>query len=325
MKKIATLGQMHDDGLKLLKNYKYSIVNISDYSNNNLKDKLKDVDAIALRTVKLTKDILKECKSLKIVARHGVGYDNVDLNYLNKEKIALAITGSANAVTVAEHVMTMFLNLCKHSKTSDQIVRSGQFDKKASMQKDMLELYKKNIFIIGFGRIGKTLAKRCVGFESNVFVYDPYIEPNIIKAENYFPVSFEEGIKIADFISVHLPLNEKTKYLITKKEFSKMKKTCIIVNTARGGIIKEEDLLWALKNHIIHSAGLDVFEQEPPNKNNPLFNLNNLILSPHSAALTLECRKRMSVETCSNILNYLSKSPNLRLSNIVNREILSFN
>ena len=103
-----------------------------------------------------------------------------------------------------------------------------------------------------------------------------------------------------------------------------MKKTCIIVNTARGGIIKEEDLLWALKNHIIHSAGLDVFEQEPPNKNNPLFNLNNIILSPHSAALTLECRKRMSVETCSNILNYLSKSPNLRLSNIVNREILNF-
>jgi D-3-phosphoglycerate dehydrogenase len=145
----------------------------------------------------------------------------------------------------------------------------------------------------------------------------------MIKANNYFPISFDEGIKIADFISVHLPLNEKTKYLITKKELSKMKKTCIIVNTARGGIIKEEDLFWALKNNVIHSAGLDVFEQEPPKKNDPLFALDNLILSPHSAALTLECRKRMAVETCSNILYYLNRSSDLILSNIVNKDILN--
>ena len=124
---------------------------------------------------------------------------------------------------------------------------------------------------------------------------------------------------------MHVPLNEKTKYLITKKELSKMKKNCILVNTARGGIIKEDDLVWALQNQIIHSAGLDVFEQEPPNKNNPLFLLNNVILSPHNAALTLECSKRMGVETCENIVNYLNKNSNLNLSNIVNKDILGLN
>ena len=323
MPKVALMGKIHKDGLQILEDSQFNFIEITDYSYNNLRKELTDVNAIALRTAKLPQAILQECKSLKIVARHGVGYDNVDLNYLNKNKIALAVTGSSNAVTVAEHVMSMFLNLCKLSKTSDQLVRSGQFDSKASMQKDMLELYKRNIFIIGFGRIGKTLAKRCMAFESNIFVYDPYIESNTIKAHNCTPVSFDEGIKIADFISLHLPINEKTKYLITKKELSQMKKTCILVNTARGGIINEDDLAWALQNQEIHSAGLDVFEQEPPKEKNPLFALDNLILSPHSAALTLECRKRMAVETCSNILYYLNKSSDLILSNIVNKDILN--
>ena len=203
--------------VKELEDSKFNIIEISNFSYDNLRKELNNVEAIALRMAELPREILQECKSLKIVSRHGVGYDNVDLNYLNKEKIALAITGTANAVTVAEHVMAMFLNLCKLSKTSDQLVRSGQFDSKASMQKDMLELYKRNIFIIGFGRIGKTLAKRCIAFESNIFVYDPYIESNTIKAHNCTPVSFDEGIKIADFVSLHLPINEKTKYLISKK------------------------------------------------------------------------------------------------------------
>lgn len=322
MPKVALMGQIHEDGLKILEDSKFNFIEITDYAYNNLRKELKDVSAIAIRTAELSQTILQECKSLKIVSRHGVGYDNVDLNYLNKEKIALAITGTANAVTVAEHVMSMFFCLCKNSKISDQLVRIGKFNHKKSLQ-DTLELYQKNILIIGFGRIGQTLAKRCNSFETRVYVYDPYVESKFIKENNCFPISFETGIKIADFISLHLPINEKTKYLITKKELSKMKKTCILVNTARGGIIKEDDLVWALQNKVIHSAGLDVFEQEPPNENDLLFKLNNLILSPHNAALTLECRQRMAVETCSNIVNYLNRSSDLVLNNIVNKEILN--
>jgi len=138
MQKVALMGEIHSDGLKILEDSKCKIIEITNYSSENLIKELTDVGAIALRTAELPSEILQECKSLKIVSRHGVGYDNVDLNYLNKNKIALAVTGSSNAVTVAEHVMAMFLNLCKLSKTSDQLVRSGQFDSKASLQKDML-------------------------------------------------------------------------------------------------------------------------------------------------------------------------------------------
>ena len=322
MIKIATLGNIHDEGLKILRESNYEIVDISDFSIGNLKKCLTEVDAIAIRTAKLTGDILETCNSLKVVSRHGVGFDNVDLDYLNQNKIALAITGSSNAMTVSEHVITMFLNLCKQSKLADQLVREGNF-RERNFMKETLEIYKKNILILGFGRIGKELAKRCKGFESQIYVCDPYIKSKEITDLKCIPVSFSKGIKIADFISIHLPLNKETEYLFSKKEFIQMKKNCILVNTSRGGIIKEDDLIWALNNQIIHSAGLDVFEKEPPEINNPLFKIKNLILSPHNAALTSECKKRMGVETCNNIVNFLEKKPELNLYNIINKNKLN--
>ena len=324
MKKVALIGEVHEEGLKILKDNNFSLINVNDYSENNLTKTLKDVDAIALRTAELNETVLQNCHSLKIVSRHGVGYDNVDLNYLNKEKIALAITGSANAITVAEHVMSMFLYLCKLTNISDQLVKDGKFNHRKSMQ-DTIELYKKNIFIIGFGRIGKALAKRCQGFEANVYIFDPLVHPDIIEQHECKTVKLDEGLQLADFISIHSPLNKNTKHLIAKNELSKMKKTCVLVNTSRGGIIKENDLIWALNNNIIKSAGLDVFEKEPPDPNNPLFKLENVVLSPHNAALTIECTRRMGIETCKNIADYLNKSPNLVLKNLVNKDILNLN
>ena len=130
MTKIAIMGTIHSDGLIFLKNQGYNILEIVDFSEEKLKSNLKDVDGIVLRTAKLSKDVLQNCKKLKIVSRHGVGYDNVDLNTINIQKIALAITGSSNAVSVAEYVMAMFLNLCRLIKQSDQLVRDGKFKEK---------------------------------------------------------------------------------------------------------------------------------------------------------------------------------------------------
>ena len=305
MMKIAAMGPIHSDGLSILEKNGCDVFEVTDFSSDSLIAKLQDVDGIALRTAKLTKDVLKKCHKLKIVSRHGVGYDNVDLNYLNEKKIALAITGTANAVTVAEHVMAMFLNVCKIIKQSDRLVRDGKFTEKSSLP-DFFELYEKNIFILGFGRIGKALAKRCLGFDTKVYVYDPFIDISIIKENNCIPVDFDEGLYIADFISVHMPLNEKTKNMIAKNQLMMMKKTCILVNTSRGGIVNEQDLIWALTNKEIYGAGTDVYEQEPPSIDNPLFKLDNIILTPHIAGLTLECRKRMAIETCENVLHYLN-------------------
>ena len=145
--KIATMGPLHSDGLSVLEKNDCDVFEVTNFSSDSLIAKLQDVDGIALRTAKLTKDVLEKCHKLKIVSRHGVGYDNVDLNYLNEKKIALALTGTANAVTVAEHVMAMFFNICKIIKQSDRLVRDGKFTEKSSLP-DFFELYEKNIFII---------------------------------------------------------------------------------------------------------------------------------------------------------------------------------
>ena len=324
MKKIAIYGKIHSDGIDILKKNKCNIIFIDQETTekSKLKEKLKDVDAISIRTSKLHEEILKECHCLKIVSRHGVGYDNIDLNFLNTNRIVLAIAGTSNAVSVSEHVIAMFLYLCKNINQSDKLVKNFKFIEKKSLP-DFFEIYRKNILILGFGRIGQALSKRCLGFEAKVYVYDPFIDELIIKKNGCNPIDFKSGLKLADFISIHIPLNKETKNLIAKKELSIMKKNCIIVNTARGGIINENDLALALNNKKIFGAGLDVFEKEPPDKKNPLLKLDNIVLTPHSAALTLECRKRMAIETCENIVYYLNDNPNLNLENIVNRKKLN--
>jgi D-3-phosphoglycerate dehydrogenase len=322
MKKVAMIGSIHEDGWKILEEENCEVFEINDFSKKNLIEQLCDVDGIALRTAQLDEEILRKCPKLKIVARHGVGYDSVDLNYLNQNKQALAVTGTSNAVSVAEHVMTMFLCLIKQINKSDNFVKSGKFTEKNELP-DFFELYKKNILILGFGRIGQALARRCLGFEANIYVCDPFVDQTTIESKNCRKIGFDEGLSIADFISIHMPLNNETNKLISKDQFLLMKKECILINTARGGIINEEALVWALKNKKIYGAGLDVFETEPPSNNNPLLELDNVLLTPHNAALTLECRKRMAVETCQNILYYLNDHAKLNKNNIVNRKELN--
>ena len=322
MSKIAIIGQIHEDGWEILKKQHNDVFDIKDFSKENLIKELKGVDAVALRTTILNEDVLQHCPQIKIISRHGVGYNNVDLNYLNKHKQALAVTGTSNAVSVAEHVMTMFLYLAKKINKSDTLVRTNEFMNKSSIG-NFFELYQKNILILGFGRIGQAVAKRCKGFDVNILVYDPFVDKEIIQKNDYRKVNFDDGIKEADFITIHIPLSDQTKNLISKKEFEQMKNNAIIVNTARGGIINEEDLYWALKNKKIYGAGTDVFEIEPPNTDNPLFTLDNILLSPHNAALTLECRKRMAIETAENILYYLEDHSKLNKQNIINRKILN--
>ena len=319
--KIGIVGEVHPDGYKIFeeKNIEYFVTHTTD--EDRLRTELIDVNGIVIRTAELNENILSGLTKLKIVARHGVGYDNVDTKYLNRNKIALAITGKANATSVSEHVMTMMLCLTKNIFESDKLVKLGKFKEKRNLP-NFFELYNKNILILGFGRIGRTLSKRCLGFEMKVYVYDPFVSDKEIRDLNCIPIDKEEGFKIADYISIHLPLNSETKNLITSNQFKIFKSNLILINTARGGIINEDDLYDALKNKKIFGAGIDVFEKEPPTENNKLFFLNNILLTPHNAALTLECRKRMSVEACQNVVNFLTKNHDLNKSNIVNLDIL---
>jgi len=319
--KIGLVGSIHELGWEVLRSQEHSIIEVTDVSTSNLKKELADVSGIVLRTAQMPNEVIDACPNLKIIARHGVGYDNVDLSYLNKKRIALGVTGTANAVSVAEHVMTFFLQLTKNIYLADELTRKGKFQEKGNLP-SFFELYQKNVFILGFGRIGQAVAKRCLGFEMNVYVYDPYVSKDTIEKTGCHSILIEEGFKLADFVSVHLPLNDETKNFINAKSFQEMKDSCVIVNTARGGIINEQDLYQALKDKKLRAAGLDVYEQEPPPSDHPLFDLSNVLLTPHNAALTLECRMRMAVEVCETVSFYLKNKEKLNLQNIINRKEL---
>ena len=319
--KVAVLGKVDPKGLSFLKENEFKVIEIENFEIQNLKEQLKDVDGILLRTTRLDKEILQHCDNLKIISRHGVGYDNVDLDFLNENKIALCITSTSNAVSVAEHVLSFFIYLTKNLSLSDSLVKEGNFEKRSQLP-NFFELYKKKVLIIGFGRIGKEVAKRCLGFDMEVYVYDPFLDNEIIIRNQCIPIEKNQGLAIADFITIHLPLNGDTKNFISQTELNVMKKNSILVNTSRGGIVNENDLCIALESKKIQGAGMDVFVSEPPESNHPFFKLDNILLTPHNAALTLECRERMSLEASQNIVFFLNNMSELNVENLVNKKYL---
>ena len=222
----------------------------------------------------------------------------------SQEKIILSITANANATTVAEHAFFMMLSISKGFDTYDKTVKEGKFANRNNLKMSK-ELSNKNILITGFGRVGKNLMKKCVGFDMNIFVYDPFIDEKIVENLGGKKVdNFQNTIKEMDYVSLHVPLTDKTKNLINIKVLSTMKKNSIIINASRGGVINENDLNEALNKSMIFGAGLDVFEEEPPNPNNPLLKNKNVLLSPHAATFTEECKERMGKETIQNIIDF---------------------
>ena len=303
--KIAVIEEIHKDGLNLLDShpdFEYEL--ITDISESNLIKKLPNFDACTLRVSKLDEKILKHCNKLKAISRHGVGIDNVDLDYIKKNNISLLITATANAVAVAEHVISMFLSISKSISKYDEEVRKGNFKLNAD-KIQTFELLNKNILIAGFGRIGRKLISRCLAFDAKVYIYDPYVDEKIIKEFGGIKVDkIEIGLKNADYVSLHMPLTNETKNLINYSVLKTMKKNSIIINTARGGIINEQELDKALNEGLIFGAALDVFSKEPVEKDNPLLKNKKVILSPHSATFTDECTSRMGIETTKNIIDF---------------------
>ena len=305
MKKILIIQDIDNKGKELLSNhpdYEFEVIN--DVNDPELKKKIIDCDGASLRTSKLPGEIINLGKKLKIISRHGVGYDNIDLETCKKKDITIAITATANAVAVAEHVMFMLLNISKGKNMYDDCVKNGNFTDRNKLPKTQ-EIWGKNILIAGFGRIGQSLIKRCLGFEMNVFVYDPFVSSEKIESLGGKKIEdFKDSVKIMDALSLHMPLNDETKNMINLDLLKTMKKNCIIINAARGGIINENDLNNALNDNLIFGAGLDVFETEPPKNDNPLLKNDKVFLSPHTAAFTEECMIRMAKETTQNIIDF---------------------
>ena len=318
MKKVLVLGKVHKAGIKYLKDLSYQVDEASD-QDDDYKNILSLYDALIVKMTKVDQEFIDLSKNLKIIARHGVGYNNVDLNVINRRKIPLFIIGDVNSTSVAEHTFGLIINIAKKINYYDTEVRSNNFEIRNSF--NSRDLNKKNILIFGYGRIGKKIADICSFFNMNVFVYDKFLNLENLSKNIKVVTDIKENLNIYDFISLHIPFNNSEKALIDKTFLNKLKNDCAIINTSRGDLIDEKDLINHLKENNNFYAGLDVFNPEPPSSDNELFKLNNTILTPHSAAYTDECLAEMSLHCAINIENFFKGK--IDQSRLINKEIYS--
>ena len=320
MPHLLIAGKIHDDGIALLKaakgvTYDY----VTEISHDSYAPLIEKADGLVVRTQPVPALTIAQGKNLKIVSRHGVGYDAVDVPALNARGIPLAIIGDVNSRPVAEHAMMLMLALAKKVRAYDTATRVGPWGYRNSFE--AIELHEKNLLVVGFGRIGRHVAKMASGFGMTIYAFDPFQSNDAIKAGGAEPVTdLKTGLALADFVSVHVPMSGG-KAVIGSEELACMKKSALIVNTARGGLIDENALHAALQSGQIAGAGIDVFLEEPPPADHPLFASEKVILSPHSASLTAESAIRMAVMSVKNALDYFDAK--LDPAFVVNRDHLS--
>lgn len=260
---------------------------------NNYLDEMKDADALIVRIAKCDGHAIENSPNLKVIGRTGVGYDSVDVRTATAHGIPVVITPGANNRSVAEHAVAMMFALSKNLVEAQQEMCKGNWEIRGA--KKAFELEGKTIGILGLGAIGRETAKICEGCGMKVAAYDPFLSKE--QVEGYGAVyyeNYEDLLKVSDVVSIHVPLTDETKNMISKKQLTEMKKTALIINCSRGGIINETDLVEALKAGEIAGAGTDVFCSEPPKTDDPLLNCPNLIVSPHSAAQTREAVIKMA-------------------------------
>ena len=304
MPHILVAGRIHEQGLDVLKNAKGITFDVVDeVSRESYLPLLPKADALLIRTQPLDKAAIATAPNLKIVSRHGVGYDAVDVETLNTRKIPLCIVGDVNSRAVAEHTLMLMLSAARRAVAHDQATRTG--DWKIRNAFGTIELDGKTLLVMGLGRIGRRVAALAQAFGMKILGLDPMVPPSAMKDLGITPATdLLSALKIADYVTLHVPLIGG-KPVIGAEELALMKPTAILINAARGGLIDEAALDEALKSRNLYGAGLDVFAVEPPG-NNPLLSNPYVTVSPHSAGLTAECAARMGVSSAQNILNYFA-------------------
>lgn len=270
-----------------------------EYINNN------KAQAIITRVERITRHIIESCKTLKVIGQHGAGFDNIDVKAASENGIMVLNVPDAGYVPVAEHAIMFMLALSRNLLLADKNVRNGNWLFRE--QRIPNELAEKTLLIVGIGRIGKEVARKALAFDMKVLSYDSYVskekmdELKVEKVE-----TLEEGLKIADFVTVHAPATIETKHMLSTEQFKIMKRTSNIVNLSRGSLIDEEALYKALVEKEIAGAALDVFDPEPPVKDNPLFGLDNVIVTPHLGGDTIEGKRRYSTKMANTVVEALN-------------------
>ena len=278
----------------------------SDPSVATVKREIVGVEGVVVRTAPFPREIIEAADSLRVIARHGVGVDNIDIEAATERGILVLNTPDANAVSVAEHAVIAFGALAKRLVTLDSATRRGLWERRNEYTS--LDLDGKVLGLIGLGRIGSLVARKAqAAFNMRVIAYDRYVSPQVAAG---MCVSMYDDVdrvfRDADIVSLHVPLTAETRGMVGPARLALMKPTAFLVNFSRGGIVDEVALYHALKSGAIAGAALDVFEEEPVSRDNPLLGLDNVIVSPHSAALTRECVVRMAVGAAEGVRDVLT-------------------
>lgn len=321
MVKIVAIDGMHEEGLNLIRQHaQLDLIKVADSGDREeIRKTIADAQGIMVNTTKLDAALLEHATSLMAVSRHGVGHDNVDVDHLTARKIPLFLAIDGSTTSVAEQALYMLLELAKRGREYDRATRTGNWSHRWSLTS--IDLLHRSALIVGFGRIGRAVARLFNGIGMRVLVSDPILDKASAEALGCIPVDdFRVVLGEVDVVSVHVPLTASTSSLIGEDELSSMKRSAFVLNLARGGIVDEVALVEALKNGTIAGAGLDVFDSEPPPSSSPLFDCPNLILSPHSAGLSMEAAITTAKLTARNLVDFFAG--NLVASHVANGEVL---
>ena len=293
-----------EEGYEFLRAHGYEIVQGRGFEEEDIINDIKDCDAMIVRTAKITEKILSWAPKLKIIARHGAGYDGVDLEAARKNNTIVATAGGANGISVAE--LTIFYMLYCSRNFGSVMKYSTEDYRYAKMGIPKTELSGKTLGLIGTGNIGAQVARKAaLGFDMQVLAYDPFCRvqlPDYIKLVDDRNKIFSES----DYVSLHIPATEDTRHSVGEAEFSLMKKSAYLINTARGAIVDEAALIKALESKEIAGAGLDVVEKEPFDLDNPLLSMDNVLVAPHIGAATKEASIRSSIACAKAIDDFFS-------------------
>lgn len=264
--------------------------------DERMRELLKEADALIVGTDKLSEAAIDAAPRLKVISKYGVGVDNIPVGYAESKGVKVVNTPGVNNESVADYTLALILAAARSIPYNHAELVAGRWSKTTGV-----EIHRKTIGILGFGAIGRAVARRAQGFEMTVLAYDPYVDEAAMSELGAVKASFDELIVQSDIVSVHMPLTAETKDLLNADVFRRMKPDAIVVNTSRGGVVSEHDLYEALKEKRIRGAALDVFSEEPL-RHSPLFELDNVVLTPHNAAATVEAVQRMTVESTRNVL-----------------------
>ena len=302
--KILITDGLSKEGLDLLKSVpEFEVVEKKGLPKDEIKQIIRDYDALIVRSgTKVTADIIEAAAGgLKVIGRAGIGVDNVDVPAATKHGVVVMNTPEANAITTAEHTIALIFALARRVPQAHSSIQSGLWQRDKFKGK---EIFGKTLGVIGLGNIGRLVAERAMGLKMKVIAYDPFLTQEAASKLGIELVSFDDLIKGSDIITIHTPLTPDTKNLIRKETFAQMRKGVIIINCARGGIVNESDLYDALKEGTVAGAALDVYEKEPPDKENPLFTLDNVVLTPHLGASTEEAQTKVSIAVAEQIVDF---------------------